>query len=94
MNGARVAEVRASIEYFEELFTDLTVDVELELVIKEDQDYFFFKRLRSYLLALPAAKKGIHVSFFRNNEKVILETKEVEKIFPSSIATATTPTTR
>ena len=82
MNGARVAEVRASIEYFEELFTDLTVDVELELVIKEDQDYFFFKRLRSYLLALPAAKKGIHVSFFRNNEKVILETKEVEKIFP------------
>ena len=82
VNGARVAEVRASIEYFEEFFTDLTVDVELELVIKEDQDYFFFKRLRSYLLALPAAKKGIHVSFFRNNEKVILETKEVEKLFP------------
>ena len=82
VNEARVAEVKVSIAYFEELFTDLTVDVELELVQKEEQDCLFFKRFRSYLLAVPAAKKGVHIGFFRQNEKDILETKEVERLFP------------
>ena len=59
VSEARVEEVRASIEDFKELFTDLTVDVELDLVEKEDQDRLFFKRFQSYLLALPAAKEGV-----------------------------------
>ena len=82
VSEARVEEVRASIECFKELFTDLTVDVELELVEKEDQDRLFFKRFRSYLLALPVAKEGVHVSFFHKSEKKILRTKNIEKLFP------------
>ena len=54
----------------------------MELVQKEEQDCLFFKRFRSYLLAVPAAKKGVHIGFFRQNEKDILETKEVERLFP------------
>ena len=81
VSKARVEEVRASIEDFEELFTDLTVDVELDLVEKEDQDHLFFKRFQSYLLALPAAKKGVHVKFFCESANDILESKEVQKLF-------------
>ena len=81
VSEARVEEVRASIEDFEELFTDLTVDVELDLVEKEDQDRLFFKRFQSYLLALPAAKKGVHVKFFCESANDILESKEVQKLF-------------
>ena len=81
VSEARVEEVRASIECFEDLFTDLTVDVELDLVEKEDQDHLFFKRFRSYLLALPVAKKGVHVSFFHESANDILESKEVQKLF-------------
>ena len=81
VSKARVKEVRASIEYFEELFTDLTVDVELELLQKEDQNCLFFKRFQSYLLALPAAKKGVHVSFFRKSANDILKSKKVQKLF-------------
>ena len=81
VSEARVEEVRASIECFEDRFTDLTVDVELDLVEKEDQDRLFFKRFQSYLLALPAAKKGVHVKFFRNSANDIHKSKEVQKLF-------------
>ena len=81
VSEARVEEVRASIECFEDRFTDLTVDVELDLVEKEDQERLFFKRFQSYLLALPAAKKGVHVSFFRKSANDILKSKEAQKLF-------------
>ena len=80
-NEARVAEVRANIGLFKELFTDLTVDVELELFQSENQDHLFFKRFQSYLLALPAAKEGVHVSFFRKSANNILKSKKVQKLF-------------
>ena len=81
VSEASVEDVRASIECFEDLFADLTVDVELDLVEKEYQDRLFFKRFRSYLLALPVAKEGVHVSFFRESANDILESKEVQKLF-------------
>ena len=82
VNEARVAVVRASINNFKELFTDLTVDLEFELVQMESQDYVFFKRFQRYLLALNVAKEGVHVSFFRRKENDIRNTKEVESLFP------------
>ena len=82
VNEARVAVVRASINNFKELFTDLTVDLEFELVQMESQDHLFFKRFQRYLLALNVAKEGVHVTFFRRKENDIRETKEVENLFP------------
>ena len=78
--AARVGEVRASIEYFEEEFSEVTVELQIELSKKEKQDCFFFERFQGHLLALPAAKKGIHVKFFIKTEDDILEATKIKKL--------------
>ena len=77
---ARVEEVRASIECFEEEFSEVTVELQIDLSKKEKQDCFFFERFQGHLLALPAAKKGIHVKFFTKNEDDILEATKIKKL--------------
>ena len=80
VSDARVAEVRASIEYFEEEFIELNVRVRLELSKKEKQDFAFFERFQSYLLALPATKMGVHIKFFLKSEDDIVNAKEILKL--------------
>ena len=80
VSEARVEEVRASIEYFEEEFSEVTVELQIDLSKKEKQDCAFFERFQGYLLALPAAKKGIHVKFFTKNEDDILEATKIKKL--------------
>ena len=80
VSEARVAEVRASIEYFEEEFADLNVKLRLELSEREKQDCTFYESFQSYILAVPAAKKGVHVKFFIKNEDCILEATKIKKL--------------
>ena len=44
---------------------------------KESQDSEFVDDFRDYLLFLPVSKKAVHVKFFRDNEKDIIEAKNI-----------------
>ena len=74
------AKVRASIDSFEEEFSDISVELRIELSKMEKQDCSFFERFQDHLLALPAAKKEIHVKFFTENEDDILEATKIKKL--------------
>ena len=77
----RVAEVKESIEHFEEEFFDLSYDTRKSLCKKESHDPEFFELCRTYLCDLPASKRAVHVKFFSKNICYILRAENIDKIF-------------
>ena len=79
--SARVAEVKATIEEFEDTFSDIKFDAQSSLSEKESRDSKFLDKFRHHLLDLPVSKKAIHARFFYKSEDDILEAKNVKKLF-------------
>ena len=81
LSQERVAEVKVSIEHFEDEFTNLKSDTRASLCYKQSQDQAFIDTFRDYLIDLPVTKKAIHVKFFLKNEDDIIEAKTIRKLF-------------
>ena len=74
-------EVTNAMHQLQQNFSDLICDTEIELCEKKAKDERFLRKFRCHLLALPVAKKAIHVKFFRESEDDLLQAKTIEKIF-------------
>ena len=74
-------EARDTIFQLQLNFSDLICDTEIELCEKKAKDERFLRKFRCHLLALPVAKKAIHVKFFRESEDDLLQARTIEKIF-------------
>ena len=77
----RVELAKANIERLEEEFSDILSDAQESLSEKEKRDPHFVSRFRNCLLDLPCTKKQVHVRFFVRNEKEILESDTIQKLF-------------
>ena len=80
-NGEIVKNVKASIECFENQFSDLMSDTRSFLSERESQDKEFLDKFRDHLLLLPVTKKATHVTFFLKCEDEILDAKNIRKLF-------------
>ena len=78
VDDERVAQVRASIERFEDEFSDLFVDAQLSWSEREARERLFTKRFRAHLLALPVSKKASHIKFFQQHRKEIRQAKDID----------------
>ena len=74
----RVVQVKASIERFEDEFSDLFVDAQLSWSEREAREHLFTKRFRAHLLALPVSKKASHIKFFQQHRKEILQANNID----------------
>ena len=74
-------EARDTMFQLQQNFSDLICDTEIELCEKKAKDERFLRKFRCHLLALPVAKKAIHVKFFRESEDDLLQARTIEKIF-------------
>lgn len=81
VNEERVEDVKASIEHFENEFSELMSDTRSSLSERESQDRKFLDKFRDHLLLLPVTKKATHVMFFLECEDEILEAKNIRKLF-------------
>ena len=77
----RVSHARAAIDQLDDTFSDILSDTQLEMCDRESEDPKFLDKFRNRLLALPVAKKFIHVKFFRDSEDEFLEAKNMRKLF-------------
>ena len=73
----RVKQVKEEIEQLQDSFTTIVSKTRSALRKKEAQDSEFVDDFRDYLLFFPASKKALHVTFFRDNEKDIIEAKNI-----------------
>ena len=76
-----VENVKASIECFENQFSDLMSDTRSVLSKRESRDREFLDKFRDHLLLLPVTKKATHVMFFLKCEDEILDAKNIRKLF-------------
>ena len=77
----RVSQVRDTIDQLTDTFSDRMFDTQTEMCDKESKDPSFLNRFRCHLLGLPAAKKAVHVKFFRKSEDEFLKAENMQKIF-------------
>ena len=77
----RVSQVRDTIYQLTDTFSDRMFDTQTEMCDKESKDPSFLNRFRCHLLGLPAAKKAVHVKFFRKSEDEFLKAVNMQKIF-------------
>ena len=77
----RVSQVRDDIERFDDTFSDLMLEAQSELCLRESVDPSFLKRFRLRLLGLSVAKKAVHTKFFRESEDEFLKAANIEKMF-------------
>ena len=77
----KVELVRNKIDQLEEEFTDIKSDARESLSERESRDQKFLSKFRDHLLDLPCTKKQVHVQFFVRNEKEILESDTIQKLF-------------
>ena len=77
----RVSQVREDIERFDDTFSDLMLEAQSELCLRESVDPSFLKRFRLRLLGLSVAKKAVHTKFFRESEDEFLKAANIEKMF-------------
>ena len=77
----RVSQVRDTIDQLTDTFSDRMFDMQTEMCDKESKDPSFLNRFRCHLLGLPAAKKAVHVKFFRKSEDQFLKAENMQKIF-------------
>ena len=76
-----VRQVKASIDSFENRFSELMSDTRSFLSERESQDKKFLDKFRDHLLLLPVTKKATHVTFFLKCEDEILDAKNIRKLF-------------
>ena len=77
----KVELVRNEIDQLEEEFSDIKSDARESLSERESRDQKFLSKFRDHLLDLPCTKKQVHVQFFVRNEKEILESDTIQKLF-------------
>ena len=77
----RVEQTKTEIEHLEEEFADIKSDAQESLSEKEQQDNKFLQKFKNHLFDLPCTKKQVHVQFFVRNEKEILESDTIQKLF-------------
>ena len=77
----RVSQVRDDIERFDDTFSDLMLEAQSELCLRESVDPSFLKQFRLRLLGLSVAKKAVHTKFFRESEDEFLKAANIEKMF-------------
>ena len=77
----KVELARNKIDQLEEEFTDIKSDARESLSERENRDQKFLSKFRDHLLDLPCTKKQVHVQFFVRNEKEILESDTIQKLF-------------
>ena len=77
----RVSQVRDIIYQLTDTLSDRMFDTQTEMCDKESKDPSFLNRFRCHLLGLPAAKKAVHVKFFRKSEDEFLKAENMQKIF-------------
>ena len=61
----RVSQVRDDIDQFDDTFSDLMLEAQSEMCLRESADPSFLTKFRSRLFGLSVAKKATHVKFFR-----------------------------
>ena len=76
-----VARVKASIEHFENEFSNLVSDTRASLCEKEDKDKTFLDKFRDHLFYLPVLQKPPHARFFERYEDDILDARSIRKLF-------------
>ena len=77
----RAKEASNKIDQLEEEFSDIKSDARESLSERESRDQKFLSKFRDHLLDLPCTKKQVHVQFFVRNEKEILESDTIQKLF-------------
>ena len=77
----RVSQVRDDIERFDDTFSDLMLEAQSELCLRESVDPSFLTKFCDRLLGLSVAKKATHTKFFRESEDEFLEAKNMRKMF-------------
>ena len=80
MSEEKVAEVRESIEQFEDEFSRLKYGTRKSLREREKQDPDLFDMCQAYLRDLPASKKKVHIKFFGKHKDDILKAENIDKI--------------
>ena len=74
-------QARTEIEHLEEEFSDIKSDAQQSLSERERREQTFLQKFRNHLFDLPCTKKQVHVRFFVRNEKEILESNTIQKLF-------------
>ena len=77
----RVEQAETEIEHLEEEFSDIKSDAQESLSEREKRDEKFLHKFKNHLFDLPCTKKQVHVRFFTRNEKEILESDTIQKLF-------------
>ena len=77
----RVSQVREDIERFVDSFSDLMLEAQSELCLRESVDPSFLTKFCDRLLVLPVAQKATHTKFFRESEDEFLDAKSMRKVF-------------
>ena len=77
----RVSQVREDIERFVDSFSDLILEAQSELCLRESVDPSFLTKFCDRLLGLPVAQKATHTKFFRESEDEFLDAKSIRKVF-------------
>ena len=77
----RVSQVKDDIERFDDTFSDLMLEAQSEMCLKESLNPSFLTKFRSRLLGLSVAKKATHTKYFRESEDEFLAAKTMLKVF-------------
>ena len=77
----RVSQVRDDIDRFVDSFSDLMLEAQSEMCLRESLDPSFLTKFCDRLLGLPVAQKSTHTNFFRKSEDEFLEAKNMRKVF-------------
>ena len=76
----RVAEVRESIDKFEEDFFEIQYATEESLSHQACRDPKFFNKFRAYLRNLPHSKRAVHSRFFSKHLNIIIHADNIDVI--------------
>ena len=77
----RVESATTEIEHLQEEFSNIKSETRRSLSERENRDQSFVGTFRDHLLDLPCTKKQVHLKFFVRNEKEILESDTIQKLF-------------
>ena len=77
----RAEEASNKIDQLEEEFSDIKSDARESLSERESRDQKFLSKFRDHLLDLPCTKKQVHIQFYVRNEKEILQSDTIQKLF-------------
>ena len=92
--SARVAEVKAAIEKFEDTFSELMSDTRSSMSDRESQDRKFLDKFHDHLLVLPVSMRAIHIKFFAIVRMISSKPRIFERSLPFSAVIVTTATMR